>query len=62
MYSRTDHYRRRAIHARQRAAQTIDPSLKADFEERRRTGLHWRNRWSGLNASTVAWPRKKGAG
>jgi hypothetical protein len=33
MYSRTDHYRRRAIHARQRAAQIIDPSLKADFEE-----------------------------
>jgi hypothetical protein len=33
MYSRTDHYRRRAIHARQRAAQIIDPSLKADFED-----------------------------
>jgi hypothetical protein len=33
MYSRTDHYRRRAIHARQRAAQIVDPSLKADFEE-----------------------------
>jgi hypothetical protein len=33
MYSRTDHYRRRAIHARQRAAQIVDPSLKADFED-----------------------------
>jgi hypothetical protein len=33
MYSRTDHYRRRAIQARQRAAQAIDPSLKANFED-----------------------------
>ena len=33
MYSRTDHYRRRAIQARQREGQAIDPSLKANFED-----------------------------
>jgi hypothetical protein len=32
-YSRIDHYRRLAIAARLRAAQAVDPSVKAAFEE-----------------------------
>jgi hypothetical protein len=51
MYSRTDHYRRRAIHARQRAAQTIDPSLKADFEDAAEN-------WTAL-AEQVEWAERK---
>ena len=38
MYSRTDHYRRRAIQARQQATHAIDPLLKADFEN---AADHW---------------------
>jgi hypothetical protein len=38
-YSRADHYRRRAIQARQRAAQALDPSsVRAGFAE---VANHW---------------------
>ena len=55
IYSRADHYRRHAIEARQRAAQTPDQSsVKAAFEE-------VANHWIAL-AEQVEWLERSNGG